>query len=124
MAGMADLVEIVQPLVDGWERGDFRPHPSLLALDLVLTGFTVAGEDRAEGAQAISEYLRQFFSEWRDYRISVGRITRLDDRHVLIEGRQHGVGRGSEIEIDETLFVVLAIADGLVRGIHWHARRE
>ena len=51
-------------------------------------------------------------------------MTTLDDEHVLIEGRQFGVGRASGLRIDETLFIVVAIRDDLVRGIHWHPHRE
>ncbi len=121
---MPDLTAIVQPLIDRWERGDFSPPPDLLSPDLVLTGFTGAGEDRAEGPEQIAAYLRQFFAEWRDYRMDAHRVTPLDDQHVLIEGRQLGIGRASGLEIDETLFVVIAVADGLVTGIHWHAYRD
>ena len=121
---MTALVAVVQPLVDGWERGDFRSPPELLAPDLVVTGFTATGDDRAEGAEQIRAYLQQFFAEWRDYRIDAHRVVPLDDAHVLIEGRQWGIGRSSGLEIDETLFVIVAVKDELVTRIHWHAHRE
>jgi ketosteroid isomerase-like protein len=121
---MSDLIPTVQPLIDRWERGDFRAPSDLLSPDLVLTGFTATGDDRAEGAEQIAAYLRQFFAEWRDYRIDAQQVTALDGQHVLIEGRQRGIGRASGLEIDETLFVLVAVQDGLVRGIHWHAYRD
>ena len=121
---MRDLIAVVQPLVDGWERGDFRTPPELLAPNLVLTGFTATGDDRAEGAEQIRAYLRQFFAEWREYRIDAHRVVPLDDTHVLIEGRQRGIGRASGLEIDETLFVIVAVEDGLVSSMHWHSHRE
>ena len=122
---MADLIATVQPLIDRWERGDFRAPPEVLAPDLVLTGFTGSGDDdRAEGADQIAAYLKQFLAEWQDYRIDAHRVSALDDEHVLIEGRQRGVGRASGMEIDETLFVIVIVKDGLVSGIHWHAHRD
>jgi len=123
-SGFVDLTAAVQPLIDRWERGDFRPPSDLLSPDLVLTGFTGAGEDRAEGPEQIRAYLRQFFAEWQDYRMDAHGVTELDDKHVLIEGRQRGIGRVSGLEIDETLFVVIAVNDGLVTEIHWHAYRD
>jgi len=124
MGCVADLVATVQPLVDRWERGDFGPPPDLLSPDLVLTGFTATGDDRAEGPEQIAAYLRQFFAEWHDYRIDAHRVEALDHAHVLVEGRQRGVGRASGLAIDETLFIVIAVNDGLVSGIHWHAHRD
>jgi ketosteroid isomerase-like protein len=120
----SDPVAFIRPLIDGWEQGDFAPRPGLLAADLVLTGFTGAGVDRAQGADEIAAYLRDFFSQWRDYRMSTRRVGRLDDEHVLIEGRQHGEGRVSGMHIDETLFVIIQVRDGKVAEIHWHARRD
>ena len=121
---MTDLERVVKPLVESWEKGDFRPHAELLAPNLVLTGFTATGDDRAQGEREIEAYLRQFFAEWSDYRIRADRVVALDDEHLLIEGRQFGVGRASGLKIDETLFVVIAARDGLVHGIHWHAYRD
>lgn len=118
------MKDLVAPLIAGWERGDFRPRPELLADDLVLTGFTASGNDVARGPGEIEAYLREFFAEWRDYRISVERLTELDDNQILIEGRQHGIGRSSGMVIDETLFVIVTARDGRVSGIHWHARRD
>lgn len=120
---MPDLTAIVQPLIDRWERGDFTPPPDLLSPDLVLTGFTGV-DNRAEGPEQIAAYLRQFFAEWQDYRMDAHRVTPLDEQHVLIEGRQLGIGRASGLEIDENLFVVIVVVDGLVTGIHWHAYRD
>ena len=116
--------ELVRPIVEGWEQGDFRPRAELVADDLVVTGFTGSGDDVARGAEEIGRYLREFFSEWRDYRIKVERLVEMDDRRVLLEGRQYGVGRTSGISIDESLFVVLVVDDGRVRGMHWHPQRD
>lgn len=121
---MASLVETVQPLIEGWERGDFAPVPRLLDPNLVLTGFTPSGEDRVQGTQAIAGYMRDFFAEWRDYRIEADRVTQIDDRHVFIEGRQHGVGRSSGMDIHADVFIIVAVDDGRATGIHWHAYRD
>ena len=121
---MADLIATVQPLIDGWEAGDFKPRAELFAPSLVLTGFTPTGDDRVQGAAAIARYLHEFFADWSEYRITAERVSELDDQHVFIEGRQHGIGRTSGIEIDETVFIVVRVEDGLVTAVHWHAYRD
>ena len=121
---MREKIEIVRPLVEGWERGDFRPRRGVTTDDLVLTGFTSEGGARVQGADEIGTYLREFFEQWADYRIDVASISELGDSHLLLEGNQYGTGRGSGMEIAERLFVVFALRDGQVSELHWHPHRE
>ena len=117
-------IEVIRPLVEGWERGDFRSRPGVTTDDLVLTGFTGDGRTRVQGGNEIGRYLRTFFEQFADYRIDVASISELDDSHLLLEGNQYGTGRGSGMEIAERLFVVFALRDGQVSELHWHPRRE
>lgn len=43
----------------------------------------------------------------------------------MVHGRQHGIGRTSGIQIDQTLTIVVAVnAANKVTGVHWHMLRE
>lgn len=122
--GMRAQVEVIRPLVQAWERGDFRPLPGVTTEDLVLTGFTGEGPARLQGADQIASYLRSFFEQFSDYRIDVAAISELDDTHLLLEGNQYGRGRGSGMDIAERLFVVFTLRDDQVSELHWHPRRD
>jgi ketosteroid isomerase-like protein len=119
-----DLIQIIRPLVEAWEQGDFRPQPGMTTDDIVLTGLTADGHERVQGAEAIGAYMRGIFDQFGDYRIDVASIAEIGDSHVLLEGHQYATGRASGIPTVDTLFIVFAIRDGQVSGMHWHARRS
>ena len=120
-----EQIEIIRPLVQGWEQGDFTPKDGVTTDDLVMTGFTPDGVERAQGAKEIAAYLRsRIFSEFSRYWIDVADITSIDDSHLLLSGNQYAVGKASGVEMAETVFIVFALRDGKVSEVHWHQRRE
>lgn len=121
---MPDLIQIVRPLVEAWEQGDFTPQPGVTTEDLVLTGLTGDGRERYQGVEEIAAYMRRIFDQFSDCRIDVAAITEIDDSHVLLEGHQYATGRSSAVPTVDTLFIVFAIRDGRVCGLHFHARRH
>jgi ketosteroid isomerase-like protein len=121
---VSNLIQIVRPLVEAWEEGDFRPQPGVTTDDIVLTGLTADGHERVQGADEIGAYMRGIFNQFEDYRIDVASIAEIGDSHVLLEGHQYATGRSSGIPTVDTLFIVFAIRDGQVSAMHWHARRS
>jgi hypothetical protein len=45
-------------------------------------------------------------------------------RSFFRDASQYATGRASGIPTVDTLFIVFAIRDGRVSGMHWHARRS
>jgi hypothetical protein len=68
--------------------------------------------------------MRRIFDQFSDYRIDVAAVTEVDDSHVLLEGHQYATGRSSTVPTVDTVFIVFAISDGRVSGLHFHARRD
>ena len=94
------------------------------APDLLLTGYDSDGTHRARGPEEITDYLRGFFEQFRDYRVEAHGLEQLDGETVLMEGRQFGTGRLSGLEIDETLYIVFRFSSGRLAEMHWHLARE
>ena len=121
---MSELIQIIRPLVQAWEQGDFRPQPGVTTDDVVLTGLTADGHERVQGEDEIGAYMRRIFEQFEDYRIDVASIAEIGASHVLLEGHQYATGRSSGTPTADTLFIVFALRDGQVSGMHWHARRD
>ena len=116
--------ERLRPVLAEWERGNFEAGWDLLSPSIVLSAFVPDGTVVCHGAQEISRYLAEFFAQWRDYRIKVETVSPLDDSTVVVEGRQIGVGKGSGIEINESLTIVFRFAGDQLAAMHWHPQRE
>lgn len=121
---MREQVEVVRPLVQAWERGDFSETAGT-ADDLVMSGFTADGVEWARGHEEIADYLRRrIFSEFARYWIEVADISAIDEEHLLLQGTQYAVAKASGVEVAESLYVVFALRDGKVSEVHFHQRRD
>jgi ketosteroid isomerase-like protein len=116
--------ELLAPILEKWERGDFWAWDECFAPDLLVTGFDADGSHEARGPEEITRYLSGFFQQFRDYRIEVGQLDELSEQVVLMEGRQLGAGRVSGLDIAESLFIVFRFASGRLTEMHWHPKRE
>jgi ketosteroid isomerase-like protein len=116
--------QLLAPILERWGRGDFSGWDERFAPDLLLTGFDADGQHRARGPEEISDFLRRFFRQFRDYRIEVGRLRQVSEDVVLMEGRQLGTGRLSGVEVRDTLYIVFRFDSGRLTEMHWHPSRE
>ena len=116
--------ELLAPVLERWERGDFWVWDECFAPDLLVTGFDADGSHQGRGPEEITSYLSRFFRQFRNYRIEVGQLDQLSEEIVLMEGRQLGTGRLSGVDIGETLYIVFRFASGRLTEMHWHPKRE
>ena len=69
------------------------------------------------GSYRGSEDMRRFFDEWdrtwATWEVEPSEVKEVGD-HVLILGRVHAKGRGSEIELDQPVAYVFQFRDGLL----------
>lgn len=123
-SGDPDHVERLRGTLAEWERGNFAAGGEVLAPDVVMSAFIPDGTVVSRGYAEIGSFLREFFAQWRDYRIEVERLVSIDDATVLAEGRQYGTGRTSGLEIAEGQFIVFRFEDGRVSEMYWHPERD
>ena len=116
--------ELLAPVLERWESGDFRTWGECFAPDLLVTGFDGDGQHRARGPAEITGYLSTFFEQFRDFRIEVGSLEALSEDVLLMEGRQFGTGRLSGLDIEESLYIVFRFESDQLVEMHWHPKRE
>ena len=97
-------VEIVRRIYDAWANGDFRAGIAYLDQHVVL----VVGSDFPEfgvfvGAEGIRRYMRRFLEQWEELTIDAKELRTAGDT-VIARIVQHGKGRASGIEGDNTYF--------------------
>jgi SnoaL-like domain len=117
------LIERLRPTLSEWERGNFAAGAEILSPDVLLSGLVADGMVDSRGFEEMAEFLRDFFGQWANYRIEVNQLTPVDDSHVVMEGRQHGVGKHSGIQISESLYIVFCFQDDRVTEMYWHMDR-
>jgi ketosteroid isomerase-like protein len=81
------------------------------------------GERPAVGTEAIEALMREFLAQWNEYRVEAHAFDDFDDA-VLVTERQHGLGRGSGVETEQTFYCVWRFRDGSVIGVRWDTSRK
>lgn len=105
-----------------WAEGDFRNDSDLFAPDYSFEP-RIPGGDRAVGSGAVATQMRDFLGQWDEFRIDAEEFTEFGD-HVLVTERQHGVGKRSGVETEQTFYSVWTFRNGQVTGVRWDVDRE
>jgi ketosteroid isomerase-like protein len=70
------------------------------------------------GPRDIADAMRTWRDTWEDWRFEVEEVIDAGDQ-VVVRFHESGRGKGSGVEIDQTVFHVLTVRDGEV--VHWSA---
>ena len=104
-------VELVRTVYEGWARGDFRAGSEVMAPDFEWKQREDAVEPGSLRGAAVGTALRHLFEVWEDYRIEAEEYIDAGDA-VVVVCRARGTGRGSGMELDQTLALVWRARDG------------
>ena len=115
-------VEKLRPVYREWARGNLRAGRELFAPDVRYEA-EAPGQGSGIGTEAIETQMREFLAEWSEFRIEAQAFEEIGDA-VLVTERQHGIGKGSGVETEQTIYAVWVFRDGSVVGARWHTSRE
>jgi hypothetical protein len=119
-----ELIDRLRPTLAEWERGNLLAGGEVLSPDVEVHLFVPGGIVVSRGLEEVVGRLRDdVFGQWGEYRIEVGRLVAIDATHVLLEGRQFGVGKRSGIEIADSLHVVFTFGGDRVTEMYWYPER-
>ena len=102
-----------------WEGGNFAAGTNMRGPEVELSTFIRGGKVLCHGTDEIDRYLGEFFAQWRDYHITVERLQPLDEATVVLEGHQHGVGKGSGAKTTDALTIVFKLDRERITVMHW-----
>jgi ketosteroid isomerase-like protein len=103
-------LEAVRRVHQAWARGNFRPALDLYDPGITLTVYQPEGHAVYEGLEAAMRFLRDFFSQWVEYRIETSEFIDAGE-HVYAAGRQTGIGKTSGVDIDAPCYCVWTFRD-------------
>jgi ketosteroid isomerase-like protein len=115
-------VEKLRPVYREWARGNLRAGRELFAPDVRYEA-EAPGQGPVIGAEAIENQMREFLAQWSEFRIEAEAFEEFGDA-VLVTERQHGVGKGSGVETEQTFYAVWVFRDGSVVGVRWDTSRK
>ena len=119
-------VELVRDSFAAWERGDLdwldrHTDPEVE----IAQPPNLPGTSTYTGKEGLREALRDWPSQWEDFRIALVETTALDQGRVLAMTRQVGRGKGSGVEVEADFAFLFTVRQGkLVRWQMFTGREE
>jgi ketosteroid isomerase-like protein len=83
----------------------------------------VGNEGTFRGVAGYREWEARWMDAWDDFRNEVLRAEAVGDRHVIVDARQRATGRGSGVEVDREVSMLVEIRDGRIARFHIYATR-
>jgi ketosteroid isomerase-like protein len=77
----------------------------------------------SRGPEEVTARLRLLLQQWENFRAEVMELTPVGDSSALAVARQRATGRGSGVEVDAEVYIVLTFRGDQVSGVHWHFDR-
>ena len=119
-------VEVVKGIYAEWEKGNFQA--ALPVLDREIT-FEVWMPDSNEivvrhGLEDLDDFMRDWFGQWKEYRVTGDEFRAVGTDHVFVGGRQSGTGRTSGAEVESPGFAVWTFRAGKVVRLLAHYDRN
>ena len=115
-------VERLRPVYEEWARGNLQAGRELFAPDVRYEA-EAPGQGPVTGASAIQDQMREFLAEWSEFRIEAEAFEEFSDA-VLVTERQHGIGKGSGVVTEATIYAMWIFRDGKVVSARWHSSRK
>jgi ketosteroid isomerase-like protein len=109
-------VEIVRDVYSAWQRGNFAEGRQLFDPEIVFESVMPDSNERivAHGPEGIEAFMREFLSQWRDYRLLGEDFRQVGTETVLVEGHQSGIGRRSGVPVESPMCSVWTFRNGKV----------
>jgi ketosteroid isomerase-like protein len=95
-------LEIVRRLYAHWEQGDFASVADSFNPDIRFESFMPDANEVVviEGVDAVEAFTRDWFTQWREYRVTGEEFREVGDDVILVSGRQSAVGRHSGVVVE------------------------
>jgi ketosteroid isomerase-like protein len=123
---MSENLDVVRSIYAEWKRGDFSSSDWAHAdIEYTDTGGPLAGKTGA--LNRVGQGLREFLSEWEDFRLVADSYRELDDERVLVLDHRAGRSRASGLNLEAIRTDgarVFYVRDGTVRRLVVYFNRE
>ena len=120
-----DNVALALGWLEAWGRGDNETVSAAMLPEVEIhAAAEVGNEGTFRGVDGYRRWEALWMEAWDDFRNEVLRAEAVGDRHVIVDARQRGTGRGSGVEVDREVSMLVEIREGRIARFHIYATRE
>jgi ketosteroid isomerase-like protein len=106
-------VQVVRRVIDAWNRRDLEAALKLTHPE--AENRSVQATETAYGREGVAATFRDWFETFEDFQIEPEDFIVAGDR-ILVPTRQRARGKGSGVQIDERVYQLYMVRDGMIIG--------
>jgi ketosteroid isomerase-like protein len=125
MSRQEENVAVVRAALEAFQRGEMEAFLSFLDPEIeIYSDPALPNPVEAVGRDAWLKWVAEWLEAWDRFEVEEVAMEPEGERHVIATMRQHGIGKGSGVEVDMNVFYMFEIRDGLAVRYRLHANRE
>ncbi|MDQ2940264.1 MAG: nuclear transport factor 2 family protein [Actinomycetota bacterium] len=111
--------------LEAFQRGDIEAFLNLLDPDVeIYSPPDLANPAQFRGRDGWLRWASRWLDAWETFELEAEGFEPVGEHHVLMKTRQHGIGKGSGVEVEMRVYYMLEYHDGLATRVHLYADRE
>ena len=119
-------VEILRPVYEEWERGHFGAGQKLYDPEMTVETFMPDAAETVtlQGIGQFERFVRDWLTQWHEYRVTGEHFQEVGADRVLVSGRQIATGHQSGVEVESPAFAIWTFCEGKVIKLSLHYDRD
>jgi ketosteroid isomerase-like protein len=118
-------VRLALAWLEAWRQGDAEAFLAALDPDVEIhSPQEVGNEGTYRGVAGYREWEGLWMDAWESFQNEILRVEPIGQRHVVVDARQRGTGRGSGVEVDRRVSLLCEIRDGRMVRFHIYSTHE
>jgi ketosteroid isomerase-like protein len=121
-----DNVEILRSIYGEWEQGHLGAGRMFFDSEITIETFMPDAEEKVtlQGLSQFEEFVRDWLTQWKDYRVTGEDFREVEADKVLVSGRQIATGHRSGVAVESPAFAVWTFRQGKVVKLSLHYDRD
>jgi ketosteroid isomerase-like protein len=116
---------VIRGAYDALNSGDLEAGKRLLAPDIELeTRFTSLAGRPYRGHAGLEQWAADLDESWEDMKQTPERFVPIDSQRTIVVTRVQARGRGSGVQVDQTLASIMTVRAGIVTRVESHSTLE
>ena len=118
-------VDIVRAIYAQWEQGNFEAGTAFFDPEITFESFLPDANENVvvHGLDQLQVFTREWFAQWRHYRIIGEEFVGVGSDKVFVSGRQAATGLQSGVEVESPAFSTWTLRGGKVVKFSAHYDR-
>lgn len=117
-------IEALRRVYEQWGRGNWGAGAELLSPTVHAVWQVAPGEAVSHGTDELQRNLREFMSQWTDWRVVAEHYISVSENTVLVTARQYARGKQSGALVDSPIYTAWVFDGDQVIGLYWHFDRD